>query len=267
MLLRQELLRTSHKRRRWRLVYKILAGVGVVGIISAAITFLFYIPSLRVKTIAISGLDSASEKELRLEIFEALGARRLWVLPKDHLIFFPRKEIEALLADKFRVKQFQLEKNFPSSLKIAITARETWAIWCSLQNPKNCLLLDKEGLAFEKAPEIAGSIVLKIIDARGGDFLGKNILPPAEFQKILFLIENVTKRAGENVLTADIKASGETYLLHLKSGWYLILDNETDQERAVENLVLALNSEIKENRANLEYIDLRFPDKVFYKYK
>ena len=47
----------------------------------------------------------------------------------------------------------------------------------------------------------------------------------------------------------------------------MIIDAETDIEKSLENLSLALRSgEIKEKSNALEYVDLRFPDKVFYKF-
>jgi len=52
----------------------------------------------------------------------------------------------------------------------------------------------------------------------------------------------------------------------LKSGWFLVIDLETDFGRALENLTIALN-EIGERKEKLEYADLRFADKIFYRFK
>ena len=266
MSLRQDLQKTSSRRRRKEIFIRILIGIGIVGVITGIIIFLFYIPSLRISEVAIAGLSVSDEKELREEILEKLKARRFLILPKDHLIFFPKEEIQTLLANKFRVKDFEMEKDFPSGLKISIVERKTWAVWC-LADSNRCLLIDREARAFESAAGFAGGAILKIIDARNENFLGKNILPDKSFEKIVFLIDNAPKRVGEEIKTVNIKSAGDTYLLYVKTGWYVLIDDETDEKKALENLYLALNSEIKERKAELEYIDLRFPDKVFYKYR
>ena len=47
----------------------------------------------------------------------------------------------------------------------------------------------------------------------------------------------------------------------------MLIDDQTTVERALDNLALTIDSDRKENSQNLEYIDRRFPDKVFYSYK
>src|SRR3990167_712620 len=187
MSLRQDLLKTSHKRRQKGVFIKILLWVGILGIVSAMATLLFYVPPLRVSKVNIFGLDKNDEKQLRADILE-------------------------------------------------IIAGKTWAIWCPSDleaklpsgSLASCLLLDKEGLAFEKSVISSGSAVLKILDAREGDFLRKNILPPEHFRKISQMIENIPKIIESDIVKVYIKKGGETYYLYPKKGFYLIIDAQTD---------------------------------------
>jgi hypothetical protein len=226
MSLRQEILKNSSRRRRKEIVIRILLGIGILGLLAAVAVFLFYIPSLRISNISISGLNADDETELRAEVFSAISSRKFLIIPEDHLIFFNKEKIKSLLAEKFRVKDYELETEFPSSLKISVTERKTWAIHC-LASGKPCYLLDKDGLAFSQSPGFAGSAILKIIDAREEDFLGKNILPEESFGKIKYFIENISSRVEEEVSAVNIKSSGETYLLYVRSGWYALIDGES----------------------------------------
>jgi len=54
-------------------------------------------------------------------------------------------------------------------------------------------------------------------------------------------------------------------LIDFKEGWYALLDEETNFKTAFENMKLVLENQIKDKRAELEYIDLRFSNKVFFK--
>ncbi|KKU16667.1 MAG: hypothetical protein UX24_C0004G0003 [Candidatus Giovannonibacteria bacterium GW2011_GWB1_45_9b] len=276
MSLRQDLLKTFHKRRQKGVFIKILLWVGILGIVSAMATLLFYVPPLRVSKVNIFGLDKNDEKQLRAEILEIIAGKKWLIVPRDHVFFLSQKDIEEFLAGKYRFSDFAVERKFPSAIDVSITERKTWAIWCpsdlEAKLPRgslaSCLLLDKEGLAFEKSVISSGSAVLKILDAREEDFLRKNILPPEHFGKISQMIENIPKIIESDIVKVYIKKGGETYYLYPKKGFYLIIDAQTDIEKAIENFSLALRSgEIKKKSDTLEYIDLRFQDKVFYKFK
>ena len=255
------------RRKRQQIFLKgiliLLGFVAAGGLVLAA----FYIPSLRLSSIVIEGLSPAETKILREEIEQILSQKYFYVFPKDNFILFPKEKVEILLKAKPRLREFLMEREFPSTLKIFLKERETWAVWCQKDAKKSCLFLDAEGFAFGAAPAFSGTAVLKIIDERNEEFIGKNIMSSAQFQKLAALVERLPRRAKEEVSAIEIKISGNTFRLHLKSGWYITTDEETDVDRALENLALALNSEIKESRAKLEYVDLRFPDKVFYRYK
>jgi len=266
MSLRQDLLKTSHRRHQRGIVIKVLFGIGILGIASAVATLLFYVPSLRASTINISGLDKIDEKELRAEILGALEGIKWLIIPRDHMLFLPKKNIEDILSGKYRFRDFEVKKEFPSTLDISITERKTWAIWCS-ENGNSCLLLDEGGFAFDKSAALSGGVILSIVDAREDDFLHKNILPPEDFNKISRMTEGIAKIIQSDIVKIYIKKDGETYYLYPKNGFYMIIDAETDIEKSLENLSLALRSgEIKEKSNALEYVDLRFPDKVFYKF-
>lgn len=228
---------------------------------------IFYVPSLRISKVHIEGLSISYEKELRGGILEILSQKRWLIFPKDSVFLFPRGELENILKNFHRIKKFQLEVEFPAALRLSVEERKTWAVWCQSELKRLCLLVDEEGFAFVSSPALSGKAVLKIIDERNEDFLGKNVLPPEGFSKIRTFIGLLPRRTGEEIESVNIKISGNIINLVLKSGWFLIIDDETDPAKALENLSLALNSKIKESREKLEYIDLRFEDKIFYRFK
>jgi hypothetical protein len=55
--------------------------------------------------------------------------------------------------------------------------------------------------------------------------------------------------------------------VYLKEGWYILLNDKNEPDQTFSNLELVLDQEIKEKRPKLDYIDLRFGKKVFYKLK
>ncbi|MDP3785425.1 MAG: cell division protein FtsQ/DivIB [bacterium] len=280
----RELLDVSRRRkRRWALI-KISSWTSIVFLgIAAGVSF-FYIPSLRASSITFTGLETLNETKLREEVSDILSKKYFLIFPKNNIVFLPRKEILSLLAGIPRLEGFSIETGLPSKLEIKLKERKSWAVWCrkpadlpaegspqagspsDIQAGKPpCALVDKNGFVFAAAPIFSGSAVLKILDGRGIDYFGKNFIAPEKLNEISLLGERLEKRLGEEISAVEITNDDEFHLV-LKNGWYLKLDFATDLPKAFDNLALILEN-LKDSRRNLEYIDLRFQDKVFYKLK
>ena len=92
--------------------------------------------------------------------------------------------------------------------------------------------------------------------------LGALVIEKKLLQSFLEFIKN-----AENVLqlkTERIVLEKNIYKIFFKNNLFILLDAETDFQNGFENLKLILNSQEIMGR-NLEYIDLRFKSKVFFK--
>ena len=52
-----------------------------------------------------------------------------------------------------------------------------------------------------------------------------------------------------------------------RAGWSILLLENTGPENAYKNLRVALGTEVKAKIAQLEYVDLRFGNRIFYKFR
>lgn len=263
----RELLDVSRRRKqRWALI-KILGWTSLALLVIAAGISLFYIPSLRASSVTFTGLDALNEAKLREDISNILSQKYFLIFPKNNIVFLPRKEISSLLAGILRIEEFSIETGLPSKLEIKVKERKSWAIWCQKTGEavSSCALSDKKGFVFAAAPIFSGSAVLKILDGRGVDYFGKNFIAPKKLNEIAAFGERLEKRLGEEISAVEIINDDELHLV-LKSGRYLKFDFETDLQKAFDNLVLTLKN-LKDSRNKLEYIDLRFQDKIFYRLK
>ncbi|MBI5045781.1 MAG: FtsQ-type POTRA domain-containing protein [Candidatus Niyogibacteria bacterium] len=205
------------------------------------------------------------------------------------------------------IKDLTVARQWPSGLKIGGSERVTWAIYCrapvlskseaigyktqssellrvvapvlskseaigyktqssELSRVVNaCFLADSGGMLFSGAPDFQGNLLLKIYDERGvalktGDavFNLKDFSIMAEF--VVQLENDLNNRVSRIVLK-----DGGVKEFYLKD-WYVLTDDSVDYKTARNNLNLTL-SEIGDNRGLLEYIDLRFSNKIFYKFK
>ena len=258
----RELLETSRKRLRRRFLIKLVSWFFLAVLAGGSFAAFFYIPSLAITSVSFSGTEAADEIFLRGEIFNILGQKYFSLLPKNNLIFLPKEELELFLAGIPRLESFSIERKFPSRLNITIRERKPFAIWCQ---GGQCAWFDHSGFIFAPAPYFSGSAILKVEDERGKNFFGSNFLPPETLERINLFAQSLRKNFGEEMSRLVIKNDALFHLV-LKSGWYLIAGPELDQEKTAENLGLVLE-ELGDKKQNLEYIDLRFSDKVFYRFR
>lgn len=260
----RDFLQISRRRkRRWTLI-KWVSWIAVVVVFLGVSVGAFYIPALRIRKISLAGFESINSETIRGKVSDILSGKYFYLIPKNNILFLPSQELNSLFNGNLRIEKFLIEKSVFSGLSIHVSERKTWAIWCAPN--ESCYLADQSGFVFANAPGLAGSAILKIQDEREGDKLGQKFLPDAELDKLKYFIVSLPGKFGEEVSSLDVKPGG-IYHLILKSGWYIIIDSELkNREKAFDNLVLTLGS-LKDKKSELEYVDLRFEDKVFYRLK
>lgn len=260
----EKLASSFQRRRRTRLLTKfslfLLAFILFLGGILAAGENTFTI-----KEVSAEGAFRVNEKDLINASKEYLRQKKLLFLTKANHLFFDSDDMAEYLKKNFApIEEILIERNFfKRGLRIVITERKAWAVWC--QN--SCFYLDNQGVLFQPAPRLFGELILKIADERPGDFhSGGQILNGEFFNSFKLFMEELASVQKIAVLSVRITPDN-SFWLETAAGWQILLDSETDFNRAKENLKLfADSSALKEKLDNLDYIDLRFPDKGFYKF-
>jgi hypothetical protein len=171
-----------------------------------------------------------------------------------------------LLKNFPKIAAVEIKKNITKrTIAVTIIEREGLGIICK-ENTGNCFYVDKNGIIFEDAPQTSGSLILLIKDFSSEEFsLGKKILEEqiitsiTDFRKNLFSQTNIKINWFE-IYTSPPKESK----IITSEGWYLLLDLTRDTEKQLSILKAALNEKIKD-RENLEYIDLRIENRIYYK--
>ena len=116
---------------------------------------------------------------------------------------------------------------------------------------------------------------LKLIDQRNSDsgenaktidgYLGISLIAESEFKKILEFA-GLAAKTGGGVSEVVLKKEN-IYEFYTQEGWKIILNDKNEPQSAYLNLITALDSNIKDKRPKLDYIDLRLGNKIYFKYK
>lgn len=254
--------RIKKKKSIFKSFYFWLSILFLVTTISA-IYFLFFSPFFQTREILIFG-EKRVDKEALKQLVERKLKKIFWLFETKSIFLVNLKEIEKEILAKFpQIWEIKFKRKYPQSLYLLIKEREEKAIFCQRGN---CFLMDGEGIVFES--EVDNPQLLRIEDLALKEeiVLGKKIIEKELLLKILD-VEKKLKNLGiglEKVLILS-----QDYLrFRTTEGWEIFIDPQTDIDWQITKLDFSLKEAIpKEKRKNLEYIDLRFGNFAYPKYK
>ena len=272
--MRKDILESSRKMRRQRT----LRGFSIFGAVVLVLIFAFAglarIPYFKIKKVAIEGNATLGSEELMSGVLGAMAGNYFFIFPKDNILLASSGKIETKILNDFpRVRSVLISKNLPDSLLIKIEERKSIALLCKDAPPEGgCYFLDENGFAFEKSPYFSGNIFIKFTDERENPTWksGFQVVSEEQFKGLIAFINSAS---GKDIKITDVILKKEgVYNLNTQENWQIILSERNNFASAgwriaADNLKIVLESQIKNRRSELEYIDLRLANKVFYKFK
>lgn len=226
-----------------------------------------------IKEISIQGNISVSENDI-LNIFNQNTAKRYWHLfAKKNFLIFPRLQIkQALLSEIKTIQNLNISWAGWGKVQIAIDERKPHSVWCGNDSKaldQSCFFVDKDGYIYSKAPIFSGSVFIKNYgDCADCEPIGKYFLNKFLYTELFNLISIL---AENNLKVISLIYEEGNFKFVLESGPILIFNNansqfgENDFERVFMNLFTAIATkdlDINAEAENIEYIDLRFANKI-----
>jgi len=234
---------------------------------------------LQVSNINFTGNQAVSSYRLLQIVNEELSHNYLWLIPKKNILLFPSTRIEKrLLLDFPRLQMVVVDRKFPDAILIEISEREQYATWCEeTAEPSeevgevrvaDCFFIDRNGLAFSEAIDFSGTAYVRFYDGSEGDLIRKNFSSPYNFSELVFFLEAISK---ESLEIKSVRSISESKLeIELLNNGRLILGGKNSLGQVFNNLSAVMNDKslnFGSTSEALDYIDLRFGGKVFYKEK
>lgn len=225
----------------------------ILFLILVLVYILFFSPIFEIKEINISGNRVISNEEIRS------------VLNQGNLFLVTKNKLRNTLVNNFpRIASVDVTKDiFKKSIDLKIIERKEVGIFCK----KDCYYIDKQGVIFEKAPQTSGALILVIKDYSEGELgINRNVVERGFIAELIDLRNYLSDQLGLKVLEFMIgSGASEDLKVNTNEGWHILFDRSRDLQNQIEALRLVLEEKIKEERTNLEYIDLRIENRVYYK--
>lgn len=278
-------LRESPKRgtlRAQRLRLRVLVALLTITLLGAAaygLSYTSYLPRFSVQDVVVRGAHEVRENLVRAYVGTMLYDGTRSFFSRGNIFFYPRAEIETAVKEYFpRVQSVQISREslLATAILVSVKEREAFARWCTTNETdftnesfESCYVMDRSGLLFAPMGASSADLATSYI-FRGGLLststpLGQAYLPGA-FAGVSALLE----RLGQAGFTArSVSAEGERdFSIMLAQGFELRASFGSDIGALVKNLELVLSSEtLRGKEDQLEYIDLRFGNRVYYKLK
>jgi len=223
--------------------------------------FFVYSDTFKIKKIEIQGSDLISKEELTSTINNYLGRWTFFLIPKNNLIYLGKGSIKNEIQKNFSLESIELDRGW-QTLKVTLKEKISYLI---INNHKNFYYAGLDGTIIKQITELEASKrsqLLPVVNIDKDLNIGDQVFSD---KKVNFILE-LDKEIKEQKLKAknyEDRGVMEVSAVFTED-WKAIFSLESDIPNSVENLKLILERKIAD-RKNLEYIDLRMGDKVYYK--
>ena len=272
--------KSTHGRNRFILVFALVIAI-TAGVLYGAYLFLMR-ESFMVRTATVNGLRAISADDFNNSLDSYLGEMVLSIFPRREFFVLSTEGLGVYLKREFpTIKTIEINKKLPNALTISLVERDIWGVACEPIQAEaytasstiisgdiaQCVYIDEDGFGFRQAPVFsAGSLTKKIITDINAVSVGSIITT----QQIIKLYDGVQSILHEYTLPLSslILAKETPHDVRIYSGsWYILVDPSVNINALRGIFQQLVEKNLKGKFSQLEYMDLRFGNKVFLKKK
>ncbi len=222
--------------------------------------FLIFSRFFWINDIRLSGNENTSREDILELIDNEISVS--FIFFKSRTIFLTStSEITKKIISEFpEIKFVEVRRSFPDALTVIVRERMPVAIWC--RDTHDCFFIDNQGVIFEKTLRSSGLVVIE-----GGDTEVSLSEKPLSSEDISILIE-IWRELKDVVKLSRFRVNNPDINIRTTEGWDILFTFREPVSVQTERLILAMDDRIPvENRSMLEYIDARFENRIYFKYR
>lgn len=252
--------------RRWWSIF--LLGLSIALPLGGFLVW-FY-PQLPITQVKVVGVNEAAADRIAESAWVFLQ-RQAAFAGRPNLLLVSRELLEREILSRYPlVQSVKVERLLPGLLKITLTPKRPEVIFYS---GRRYYYVDKDGMAFAEVSftHLPG-VDLPIVKVAAGEAevqLGSRILSPAFVSFVRELQAGLPRQTKLQIAALTIPSVATRELtVQVNEGWRILFDTERSPTHQLQALVKVLAEVIpREERAKLEYLDLRVPRKVYYRFR
>lgn len=244
------------------------------------IYWFFNYQKLHIQSLRIHGAEAVAASDIERVVREYMSEWVWGLFPRSNYALFSSDEVSKRITKAFlRVSEAHVEKTFPDLADVTIRERTPWGIVCegttnariasstieSDQWPV-CAYVDQSGFAYEYSPMLFGALTKKIFLGDADVAVGESAVPDERLRMYDDFRDHFSRFALP--VTAMVMTKENPRDVHMYVGdWYILVDRDSRAKDVAKVLRPLLERELSGKMSRIDYIDLRFGNKVFYKLK
>lgn len=258
-------------------------GLVVAGVLVffAGLAGLTHWSQVSIRAVTVEGTYIVSPDEVKTKAFEIISENYLYIFSRKNAVLYPRTQLIDELKKTFpRIKDLQVNISDYHTLNIQITERQPKALWCNnppIQNASStnasvvsdCYFLDATGFVYSESPDFSGDAYFKYYGLVPFESpIGSSYLSSSD--TFTQLSSFVTEVKTLNITPLYIVAtSQDDFTMYIYGGGKIIFDDKESLVTTAEHLRLLLQTAnlvpLQNGELQVEYIDLRYGNKLYYK--
>lgn len=232
----------------------------------------------KLTNITVSGNEAVVDSEVQDFIFQLTKEKSSLLIQRSSLFFIPKRAIHDGLLNKYaRLKSVEIGRDFPNSIIVTVTEHESDVVWCKNLDSE-CFFIDREGILLDQSPYFSGDAYFRIYHDSFSGVTGENIFSSQEIANINSFRALLSKELRLTAHSMRVP-SPDTFefsllipLRTLDDSPQLLIANNFEPRPTILNILTIINDPVflakySKHPEGLEYIDLRFGNKVYYKFK
>lgn len=275
----------KRKRKAYFLRVYILCFILFVSTV-VALSFFSNDSRLTINDIKIEGTNIIDSGKVSNSIYQSISGKYIYLFAKRNSFIYPKNSVYDNLITQFpRIESLEISSSGLNTIVVKIKERSGSYLYCGATIPEikteigeNCYFVNNDGYIFDKAPYFSGNVYFKYylnINTDKNTPLGLQMLSKERFHELIRFIDGITS-LGFDPTYLSIENDG-SHLLYLdqRSGNTnpkIMFKSDSNLETILDNFSLSMKqnefaNEINSKYDKLLYVDLRFSNKVLYKFQ
>lgn len=247
---------------KWKITSAvILTGASLIFFIILLLTH----QKFSITTIEVKGIEYIDKPTFEQVVSTYLGEKNLF-LKKSNRFLFSSDDVSNILLDTFALASVETSLQ-EGSVHIYLEERTSHLFW---QTQGDIYVIDLEGIVVREIERSAleekqFDELPRFVDKNNVPVtIGSPVLTPDEISNLFVFLDLLESMGIEDVSIAIDRLAGKWMNLTTQLGFEILFNVTGDIQEQANHLKIILTSQI-DDIDSLEYIDVRFGDKVYYK--
>jgi cell division protein FtsQ len=249
--------RVKRKNRLRKIIY-IASGILIV----VFLYLIFFHSFFQIKQVKVEGLERVKYENLIEIVDEYRNGHALLIFSRNNFWIMNSSNLKGRIEKAYRFETLEIKKKLPNKLIIQIGEKEPEVIW---QTNNLCFNLDDTALAIQYCEDKQDLMIVR--DVQNGSLeVGERPLSEEELSYLRELNEKVWQFFVDKFVPTNFEIDVNSLRMNTNENFYILFNTNLSIDAQLTRLQYLLKDEaLKQRFDQIQYFDLRFDEKVFYR--